>query len=295
MSPLGPSTSTQDFSSRKFLRFCLEDRVLEFRVLCFGLSTAPQVFTRVMATLAKWAHSHGIRLLRYLDDWLVFNQDHDNLIRDRNRLLQLCKELGIKINLEKSELSPARKRTYLGMFLDTTCARAYSSTERVTRLRRVAALFLERSALPASLWLSLLGHLASLEKLVPGGRSRMRHLQFQLKDHWSASSEDKNVLVPMSEECRTDLVWWCREENLLKGMSLQLTVPEVHLFTDASFNGWGAHLLESTAAGVWLPEAEQYSINLLELRAIQLGLLHFQKELVGKTVALSPDNTTALA
>ena len=31
-------------------------------MLCFGLSTAPQVFTRVFATVSAWAHSRGVRL-----------------------------------------------------------------------------------------------------------------------------------------------------------------------------------------------------------------------------------------
>ena len=35
--------------SRKFLRFMVGGKVYQFKVLCFGLSTAPQVFTRVMA------------------------------------------------------------------------------------------------------------------------------------------------------------------------------------------------------------------------------------------------------
>ena len=55
-------------SSRKLLRFTSEGTVYQFRALCFGLSTAPQVFTRVFAAVSAWAHSHGIRLLRYLDD-----------------------------------------------------------------------------------------------------------------------------------------------------------------------------------------------------------------------------------
>ena len=37
--------------SRKFLRFCLGSQVYQFRVLCFGLSSAPLVFTRVMAAV----------------------------------------------------------------------------------------------------------------------------------------------------------------------------------------------------------------------------------------------------
>ena len=58
-------------SSRKLLRFLSEGTVYQFKAQCFGLSTAPQVFTSVFAAVSAWAHSHGIRLLRYLDDWLV--------------------------------------------------------------------------------------------------------------------------------------------------------------------------------------------------------------------------------
>ncbi|XP_066971788.1 uncharacterized protein [Macrobrachium rosenbergii] len=36
----------------KFLRFVFEGRIFQFKALCFGLSTAPQVFTRVLAPLA---------------------------------------------------------------------------------------------------------------------------------------------------------------------------------------------------------------------------------------------------
>ena len=49
-------------SSRKLLRFTSEGTVYQFRALCFGLSTAPQVFTRVFAAVSAWAHSHRIRL-----------------------------------------------------------------------------------------------------------------------------------------------------------------------------------------------------------------------------------------
>ena len=55
-------------SSRKLLRFVSDGTVHQFKVLCFGLSIAPQVFTRVFATVSAWAHSCGVRLLRYLDD-----------------------------------------------------------------------------------------------------------------------------------------------------------------------------------------------------------------------------------
>ena len=57
--------------SRKFLRFMVGGKVYQFKVLCFGLSTAPQVFTRVMAPVSAVLHRTGVRLCRYLDDWLL--------------------------------------------------------------------------------------------------------------------------------------------------------------------------------------------------------------------------------
>ena len=53
-------------SSRRYLRFCMERLVFQFRALCFDLSTAPQVFTRVMDPVSSIMHRHGFRILWYL-------------------------------------------------------------------------------------------------------------------------------------------------------------------------------------------------------------------------------------
>ena len=53
--------------SRRYLQFVAFGRAYQVKALCFGLSTAPQVFTRVMALVSS-LHSLGIRILRYLDD-----------------------------------------------------------------------------------------------------------------------------------------------------------------------------------------------------------------------------------
>ena len=45
--------------SRKYLRFCLGGKVYQFGILCFGLSSAPQVFTRVMAPVSSIMHCFG--------------------------------------------------------------------------------------------------------------------------------------------------------------------------------------------------------------------------------------------
>ena len=82
-------------ASRHFLRFVFRDQVYQFKVLCFGLSTAPQVFTRVMDPVSAILHSMGIRMRRYLDDWLVQSSSRESLLRVLQTVLQLCHELRI--------------------------------------------------------------------------------------------------------------------------------------------------------------------------------------------------------
>ena len=82
-------------ASCHFLRFMFRDTVYQFKALCFGLSTAPQVFTRVMAPVSAILHSMGIRMRRYLDDWLVQSTSRESLLEDLQTVLQLCHELGI--------------------------------------------------------------------------------------------------------------------------------------------------------------------------------------------------------
>ena len=69
----------------------------------------------------------------------------------------------------------------------------------------------------------------------------------------------------------------------------------LQIFTDASKEGWGAHLDEHTARGQWsLPESKLH-INHLELKAVFLALKEFQTLVFNKTVLVATDNTTVVS
>ena len=155
---------------RKYLRFVALGRVYQFKALCFGLSTAPQVFTRVMAPVSTMLHRAGIRICSHLNDWLIQAACRVQVLQALDSVLRLCRQLGIIVNWEKSHLEPAQRIIYLDVLLDSVSFRASPAQKRVEKLLSISDEFLSCVDQPASSWLELLGVLASLIALIPGGR-----------------------------------------------------------------------------------------------------------------------------
>ena len=278
--------------SRPYLRFSTVKGTFQFKVLCFGLSTAPQVFTRVMAPVSVILHQLGIRLLRYIDDWLILASSKEECLRAREILLELCMTLGIRINFQKSHLSPSQVATYLGIDIYSQTLTASPTVKRQDTLLLIIEEFLSLEAPPASLWRSLLGHLSSLTQLIPRGRLRMRSLQIQLKNLWDF--QDDSVLIPWNQSCHQDLLWWIQGDRLSQGISLKTISPDQMLWSDASDQGWGAFLHSEARSGLWSEEEKLWSINRRELRAILMGLQSLES-LLDPVIGILCDNSTAVA
>ena len=121
----------------------------------------------------------------------------------------------------------------------------------------------------------------------------MRSLQLCL--HWSWDRVDHSTQIPWSQDCLRDLSWWLHVPRLSLGVSLQQVSPDLDFWSDASDVVWGAHLGLLTASGLWSLEERLLSINARELLAIRRGLLHFQSSLVGRTISVYCDNSTAVS
>ena len=129
-------------ASRRYLRFTAGGRTWQFRVLCFVLSTAPQVFTRVMAPVSGFLHQLGVWMLRYLDDWLILASSREEPCWARDQVLSLCQELGIVANLKKLTLTPSQQITYLGIRINLQTFRASTTPLRIEKFFSIAKEFL---------------------------------------------------------------------------------------------------------------------------------------------------------
>ena len=106
---------------------------------------------------------------------------------------------------------------------------------------------------------------------------------------------DAKGLIPWDSACRQDLEWWLVPSRLQLGISLTQVNPHLDFWSDASDVGWGAHILDNAASGLWSLEKAILSINARELLVVEKGLLQFEHLLSNSTVAIFSDNYTALA
>ncbi|MPC67323.1 hypothetical protein E2C01_061497 [Portunus trituberculatus] len=167
------------------------------------------------------------------------------------------------------------------MVLDTFRARVFPSPDQANHFHAVARQFLLAKAPLVSLWRFLLGHLASLARLVPGGHLQMWALQWCLKRHWRAVSDSDWWWVAPNRQYLQDLAWWL--------------VPEHTLFSDASQLGWRAHLGDTLALGIWTVEEQELHMNYLELLAVFRALQSFEQALSESVVSVMSNNSTVVA
>ena len=84
--------------SRRYLHFHFMGRTYQFRVLAFGLSPAPYIFTRVVKTVVKHCRLQGMCLHAYLDDWLQPSTSQSLTIQHWGQLLRTVLSLGFVPN-----------------------------------------------------------------------------------------------------------------------------------------------------------------------------------------------------
>ncbi len=228
---------------RPFLRFAFEGRAYQYKALPFGLSLSPRVFTKVVEAALVPLREAGIRILNYLDDWLILAQSRVLLCEHRDMVLSHLSRLGLQVNREKSKLSPMQRISFLGMELDSVNLTARLSEERAQSMLRCLESLQHKRAVPLKHFQRLLGHMASSAAITPLGLLHMRPLQRWLHDRvprWAW--RHGTYRVSLTQSCRRTFSPWSDLAFLRAGVPLEQVSRHVVVSTDASATGWGGHV-----------------------------------------------------
>ena len=227
--------------SRKYMPFHVQGNSYQFKAPPFGHSTAPMQFTVVAKEVKFLALQRGIRIHQYLDDWLVRARSHQICLQQTQTLVALCQDLGWPVNIEKSELVPQQVFNFVGYQFDLREGRVRPTQDRWQTLQTKIKALMAGPVCPVWKLISLIGLLTSTEKRVHLGRLHMRPIQWHLKNHWRVL-ESLEKVIPIPRSLHPHLQWWLEEDNVLQGQPLYPLKHALQIFTDASKEGWDAHL-----------------------------------------------------
>ena len=98
----------------------------------------------------------------------------------------------------------------------------------------------------------------------------------------------------MNKKSRKELQWCIQNLEICNGWLIVQDHSFVLIKTDASKKGWGKFCQGIPTRGEWISQEMEMHINILELKAVKLALMSFQKQMEVKAVHSQIDNTTAL-
>ncbi|KAL0200730.1 hypothetical protein M9458_003917, partial [Cirrhinus mrigala] len=279
---------------RKFLRFAYQGVCYEFTVLPFGLSLSPRTFCLVVEAGLAPLRAAGLRILTYIDDWLIIADSREEAIQNTARALAHITALGFKVNVSKSNLTPSQNVIFLGLELNSLTMRARLSQQRTLSLLNCLSLFREGARVQYRTCLRLQGLMASAVRVLPLGLLRMRaFMKWVLSLHLSPL-RDLCRSVSVTRTCTAAPRHWGNVEFYSQGTPLGAIMMRKVVTTDASLTGWGATQEGRTVNGVWPNTLHSAHINYLELFTVWKALNHFLPHLQGHHVLVRCD-TTAVA
>ena len=125
--------------------------------------------------------SQDIRIHQYLDDWLVRAPCRETCLQHTQILLALCQQLGLVVNMKKSELQPQQGFNFVGYRFKLLSGRVLPTRDRWIALQEKLNFIKNQSSYTVRQIMSLIALLTATEKQVWAGRLLMRRIQWDLK------------------------------------------------------------------------------------------------------------------
>ncbi len=265
---------------RKFLRFAFRGKAYQYRVLPFGQALSFHTFMKCLDAALAPLRLQGIRILNYIDDWLIIAQSEQLAVWHWDVILAHMKDLELRLNAKKSVLPPVQRTTYLGVVWDSTTMQAYLSPAHIESI--LAIVKREREKASHSLWSFF----------------KSCWVWWQLHSTWSllacctwnlCSGGSGPQGFPWGA---THLTWWRSRGDVYRPHVKETIVPVTRPCARGSMPSCNANDVHLPH---WLGSGHEWHINCLEMLAVFQALKHFLLDPRGHHVLVRTDNTSVVS
>jgi hypothetical protein len=275
---------------KRFLRLIFNDQLLQMTCPPMGLACAPKMFASLTNWVAQILREKGFRLLVYLDDFLLANQNPQTLAKQALEAVNLLENLGWQVNHSKSILTPRKVIEYLGICWDPHTNKKFLPEKKCSGLIEKIKLLLKRNSACLKEVQSIVGSLNFASFPVPRGRLYHRAL---LKFCQSLLYQPTHRRFPVPKEALLELSWWL---NNISNSSMIHYPPICHyLVTDASLLAWGAQVDNMKLWGQWSQDEASLHSNQREMLAVLYALRDRCHYLANSSLMIQSDNKSVVA
>ena len=281
-------------NDRKFLRFEWDNVLYEFTCLCFGLKSAPRIFTKMMKVPISHLRTLGVRLSHYIDDSIIAGEDVKSCLNSTNLARQVLEDLGFTINIGKSQFIPSQVILYLGFLWNTKTMTLSLPQDKIDKILGMSTYCFSKNRITIRKLASLIGLYVSTFPAVLIGKFYYRKLE-KVKISALAEFHSYEVSICLPNDAKDEIKWWIENLELHNGRPIKTPPIFKTIFCDASNSGWGAWCDFQFVHGEWSASDAECHINFLELKAVWLALLAFAESFSHVHLAIKTDNSTVVA
>ena len=281
---------------RKYLRFIYDGQKWQFTSLVMGYSCSPRIWTKLMKPVFAYLRSKGHSSVYFIDDSCLAGNSYDTCSQNISDTIELMDNLGLTVNLTKSILTPCKKIVYLGFLFCTSTMTITLTDEKKKNIIEECKSMISAKRTTIRNFSKLIGKLIAAEPGVQHAPLYIRPLE-KVKDlqlRKQRGNFDTFMKIPRS--VHPILQWWI-DNTQRSYKNISLTAPDVVIYTDASLQMYGAYNETSNTKtnGFWDSSEQKLHINILELKACEIGIHTLCKDINNKHLRLYTDNTTSCA
>ena len=301
---------------QKYFTILVDGEYLQFTALPMGWNWSPYVFVKAMKVLVQMLRSpdaplsgviqrsrdsvrlrtakhkiRGLRVLPYMDDFLVLAKTKEEAFRARERVQWVLDNLGLRRNPTKGVWEPGQVVEHLGLEVDTAEGQFRVTEKRMAKIQgmarqiRYTALHSNR-LIPVRALASLVGIAQSVYLAIPPARFYLRELHNVISSRASWGSR-----VRLTPQALRDLEWWMKVPAKWNGRNIWRSPETGEVHSDSSTYAWGAVLNQMrTARGFWSVEERKQHITYLELQAVYNAVRSFLPWIRNRKILLHEDN-----
>ena len=232
--------------AQPWLGMCYKNQCYRWVAMPFGLATAPREWQRLMRPVVQRMRSEGYLCWVYLDDFLILAPTRIRAAAGTAKLISLLRELGLTVNIAKSNVEPAQRIVYLGFLINLydgliqiPMGKVEGVCAAIDRLLKAEVPAVRRVA-------SVVGKLRALAYAVPHVRLLTNLLQAHVERISRRGWGERRALpvdaVRQLQEAKDHLRQW-------RGHPLFVNPSTYSVYADVPHLAWGAVLTRSEQGG----------------------------------------------